>query len=268
MHASRLLGTISLSMLPLMLLACGQSGSTHPASTRATTDAASPVAQNTSTGVAQAQRVTLPHGWTLVIYTAAIPYAYRAGIAELKVSAGCQPGERMVGSGYAATDVFEYDARITSSYPADDHTWVASGGTQAGIQLDVYCLHGDHLPTVVIASASSGMVACPADSVLLAAGFGQMAADTTERSTYALCATTGVEAGITATSPVTFDSNSQGYMPVHASVSCPAGQIAFGGGTTGIGNFASGASADFTSWDITGGGQSSGTVYADCVRLL
>jgi hypothetical protein len=226
-------------------------------------------AQQVSTRVTQLQRITRAHDWLLVTYTAAIPYADRPGAAELKVTAGCRPGERMVGAGYAATSVFEYNASITTSYPTDDHTWVATGGTQAGIQLDVYCLHGDHLPTVVIASTTSGTVRCPAHSVLLAEGFGRLAAaGATAWPTYALCATTGVEAGATATASVTFDSNHHGYMPVYASVHCPAGQITVGGGTIGVTNFTSGASADFTSWEVTGGGQGNGTVYADCVQLV
>jgi hypothetical protein len=76
-----------------------------------------------------------------------------------------------------------------------------------------------------------------------------------------------VTAGATATKSVTFDSNDNGYSPVYASVKCPAGQIAFGGGSIGLGNFASGASADFTGWEITGGGQGNGMVYANCVKL-
>ena len=127
----------------------------------------------------------------------------------------------MVGAGYAATSVFEYNASITTSYPTDDHTWVATGGAQAGIQLDVYCLHGAHLPTVVIASTTSGAVMCPANSVLLAEGFGRAITGATARPTYALCATTGVEAGARATAAVTFDSYHNGYMPVDASVNCP-----------------------------------------------
>jgi hypothetical protein len=174
----------------------------------------------------------------------------------------------MVGAGYAATSVFEYNASITTSYPTDDHTWVATGGVQAGIWLDVYCLHGDHLPTVVITSTTSGAVICPANSVLLAKGFGRSVTGATASSTYALCATSGVEAGATATAAVTFDSIHNGYMPVNASVNCPAGQITFGGGTIGVSNFASGATAGFTGWEITGGGQGNGTVYADCVQLV
>jgi hypothetical protein len=205
-----------------------------------------------------------------VIYTAAIPYAYRPGVAELKVSTGCRPGERMVGAGYAATDVFEYNANITSSYPTNDHTWVATGGAQAGIELDVYCLHGDHLPTVVIAGGDSGAMRCPARAVQLAEGFGPLAAGATAQSSsalYALCATSGVKAGVTATAPVTFDSDHNGYMPVDAAVSCQTGLLAFGGGAMGVSTFASGASADFSGWDVTGGGQGNGTVYADCVQL-
>src|SRR6516225_6113655 len=150
MRTSRLPRRSSVSALTLLLLACGQPG--HPVATSIPTLGA----QQVSTRVTQLQRITRAHDWLLVTYTAAIPYADRPGAAELKVTAGCRPGERMVGAGYAATSVFEYDASITTSYPTDDHTWVATGGTQAGIQLDVYCLHGDHLPTVVIASTTSG----------------------------------------------------------------------------------------------------------------
>lgn len=259
MRASRLPHIVSVGALAFILLACAQPG-----------HAEAPVtpAPQAPTEVTQAQGISLPHGWTLMTYTAAIPYAYPQKAAELKVSAGCQPGERMVGAGYAATDVFEYNANIFTSYPTDDHTWVASGGSQAGIELDVYCLHGDNLPTVVIASATSGAVACPADSVLLSEGFGQQAPGATMSTTSALCATSGVEAGATPTAPVTFDSNHNGYMSVSAYVKCPAGQVAFGGGSTGVDNFASGASADFTSWGITGGGGGKGAVYADCVRLV
>jgi hypothetical protein len=262
MRPSRLLSSISVTAVTLILLACGQPG--YPVATYTPTLGA----QQLSTRVTQLQRITRAHDWILVTYTAAIPYADRPGVAELKVSAGCRPGERMVGAGYAATSVFEYNASITTSYPTDDHTWVATGGAQAGLQLDVYCLHGDHLPTVVITSTTSGAVMCPANSVLLAKGFGRSVTGATTRPTYALCATTGVKVGTTATASVTFDSIHHGFMPVDASVNCPAGQMAFGGGTIGVSNFASGASADFTSWDITGGGQGSGTVYADCVQLI
>lgn len=264
MHLSRLLSSVSVGALTLILVACGQVGSAR----RAATAPPAPEAQQLSTTVAG---ITLPHGWTLVTYTAAIPYSTQpefTKLTELKVTARCQPGERMVGAGYGATEVFEYNASIGASYPLDDHTWVAIGGTQAGIQIGVYCLHGDHLPTVVIASNPAGVAACPAGAVLLAEGFGQAAAGATTRPTYALCATSGVEAGARATAPATFDSNHNGYMAAYASVSCPAGQIAFGGGATGVFDFASAASADFTGWGITGGGEGSGAVYADCVRLI
>ncbi len=264
MRTSRLLSIMSASMLTLVLLACGPARAPY----RAATDTSRSAAQQAPTRVTRSQGIPLPHGWTLVTYTAAIPYAYSPKVSELRVSAGCHPGERMVGAGYAATSVFEYNANITASYPADDHTWVATGGTQAGIQLDVYCLHGAQLPTVVIASATAGAVVCPADSVLLAEGFGSSAAAATAPTAYALCAIAGVEAGVRATALVTFDSPHNGYMPVYASVSCPTGQVAFGGGVTGVTHFASGASANFSGWDITGGGQGQGSVYADCVWLL
>lgn len=267
MRASHLPGMVSVSasalLLALLLPGCSQPGR------RVATDTPTPAAHQASTTVVQAQGLNLPHGWTLVTYTAAIPYAYQPEVAELKVSASCHRGERMVGVGYAATSVFEYNASIIASYPADDQTWVAIGGSQAGIELNVYCLHGDHLPTVLVVSGVYGAITCPVGSVLLAEGFGQQAAGAAAPPTaYTLCATSGVAVGATATAPVTFDSNHNGYMPVYASVTCPVGQLAFGGGTTGIGNYASGASADFTGWDITGGGQGSGSIYADCVRLV
>lgn len=260
MRASRLFAMVGVSALALLLLACSQPGHRVAAGT------STPAAQQASTTTLQG--LTLPHGWTLVTYTAAIPYTYQPEVAALKVSTGCHPGERMVGAGYAATSVFEYNASITASYPTDDHTWVAIGGSQAGIELEVYCLHGDHLPTMVIVGGVSDAITCPAGSVLLAEGFGQRTAGAAGPPTYALCATSGAAAGATATAPVTFDSNHNGYMPVYASVKCPIGLFAFGGGTAGIGNYASGASADFTGWDITGGGQGSGSIYADCVRLV
>jgi hypothetical protein len=234
--------------LALTLLACGQAGVTHITT--------------------PAPKASLPHGWTVVTYTAALPYVYQPGVTELKVTTGCQPGERMVGAGYAATDVFEYNANITSSYPTDDHTWVVTSGTQAGLQIDVYCLHGDHLPTVVIVSNAVGDVECSTGATLLAAGFGQPVDGSTAQPSYALCATAGVAPGKRTTAPVTFDSMQHGYMPASGIVRCPAGQTAFGGGANGVHYFASEATANFSGWQIIGGGQASGTVYADCVRLL
>lgn len=271
MHLFRLLSKISI--LPIIVMAC--SGRTTVLTSPAPTIPV-PTVRPAPTTVTQAQGIALPHGWTLVTYTAAIPYSSQPNFAkqkELRVSAGCQPGERMVGAGYAATSVFEYNANIMSSYPTSDHTWVATGGTQAGIQLDVYCLHGANLPTVMVTSGPPGAVECPANSVLLAEGFGLTPAWVTEPPPYMLCATTGVKAGTPVASAFTFDSSKTGYSPGHASVSCPAGQITFGGGATDMNTyasaaFASAASADFTGWEITGGSPTTGVVHADCVQML
>lgn len=270
MSASRLCKSISASLLALALTACGQAGLPQRMATATTRS----VTQQEPTTVAPYQRAPLPHGWTLVTYSAAIPYSNEPAFhsqPELRVTAGCHSGERMVGAGYAATDVFEYNARITSSYPIDDHMWTATGGTQAGLQLDVYCLRGDHLPPVVIVSGPSGGVACPAGSVALAGGFGPPSGGGSARTVYALCATSGAQAGSRATAPITFNSNQNGYMPVSGAARCPAGQIAFGGGVTGVdvaSYFASGATADFAGWAVAGGGGGSGVVYASCVRLF
>lgn len=267
MRAFRLLGRPSVGLLALILVACGQVGQPLGGATATLR----PVARQEPTTTTPYQGTPLPHGWTLITYTAAIPYSDQPGFtsqAELRVTAGCHPGERMVGAGYAATDVFEYNATIASSYPINDHSWSVTGGTQAGIQLDVYCLHGDHLPTVVIISGPFGAVACPADSVALAEGFGPPAGSGSEQTSYALCATSGVQAGSRTTSSVVFDSSQNGYNAASASARCPTGQIALGGGATGVAYFASGTNADFAGWTITGGGNGSGAVFAMCVRLL
>lgn len=267
MHIPRLL--IRISILPIIVMACGRSATILTSPWYTPTPV--PTAQPAPTKVTQAHGIALPHGWTLVTYTAAIPYSSKPAFAmqkELKVSAGCQPGERMVGAGFAATSVFEYDAHIMSSHPASDHTWVATGEAQTGIQLDVYCLHGANLPSVTVVSGGPGAVECPANSVLLAEGFGESPDWATGPPAYALCATSGVEAGASVAAAFTFDSINNGYLPGHASVSCPAGQIAFGGGATGMNAFVSGASADFTAWNITGNDPATGAIHADCVRLL
>lgn len=107
---------------------------------------------------------------------------------------------------------FEYNARVSTSYPLDDHTWVVTAGAHTSIELDVYCLHGNHLPTVVIASETGGRIACPAGFVLLTEGFGRLVVGTAVRPSEALCATAGMEEGTLATAPVTFASNHNGYM--------------------------------------------------------
>ncbi|HEX8727876.1 MAG TPA: hypothetical protein VF739_04595, partial [Ktedonobacterales bacterium] len=111
MSASRLFKSISASLLVIALAACGQAGLPQRGATAATR----PVAQQEPTTVASYQGTALPHGWTVVIYAAAIPYSDQPAFTsqtELRVTAGCHSGERMVGAGYAATDVFEYNARI------------------------------------------------------------------------------------------------------------------------------------------------------------
>lgn len=259
-HASHL---ASLLALVLAILACGQS------SVQLAPPASSSYA-NIQKSRTLDTRLSLPHGWLLYHASAAIPYDWlttpKLG-SELAVSASCQPGERMLGAAYGATSVFEFNATIFSSYPVDDHTWTASGGTQAGLEVDVFCLHGDHLPGVTIAAGEAGSGACPSGTTLLSAGFSREPTGRALRPAgYLLCASSGVTAGEVATEHVILDANSHSYSAQRAEVTCAAGQLAFGGGSLDVEAFASGPTEAFGGWAITGG-NGTGTLYANCVRF-
>src|SRR5690348_12505298 len=64
------------------------------------------------------------------------PVSYSAGVrvashAGTPVSASCRAGEQVVGGGFAASDMFEYAAWISASYPSSATTWTVVGSAPA-----------------------------------------------------------------------------------------------------------------------------------------
>lgn len=207
---------------------------------------------------------------------------------QVSVSASCLPGEQMLGGGFGASDVFEYAAFISASYPSSANTWTVSGSSISTFQLsaEVYCAPASTslgIQRAQSASSGAGYVACPQGTVLLGGGFqgGQRVSiarpqgngwEGNSEQVYVLCAAQHVGGGGTV-AMVSFkvQSSSTGYQPGGGDVRCPAGQVATGGGFAGgsaiLASRLETTDAHPSGWAVTAGGDSEEMVYAVC-RVL
>ncbi len=206
---------------------------------------------------------------------------------QVSVSASCLPGEQMLGGGFGASDVFEYAASISASYPSSANTWTVSGSSISTFQLsaEVYCAPASTslgIQRAQSASSGAGHVACPQGTVLLSGGFqgGQRVSiarpqgngwEGNSEQVYALCAAQHVAAGTLATSSFRVQSSSTGYQPGGGDVRCPAGQVATGGGFAGgsaiLASRLETTDAHPSGWGVTAGGDTEVVVYAVCRDL-
>lgn len=197
----------------------------------------------------------------------------------------------MLGGGFAASDVFEYDARITASYPSGPTTWTVAGTASSAFWLTAYayCWTSPTSLGIQVVQGNGDMV-CPIGTTILNGGF-QVAgaypvgssfpkgngwhADTyvsgASVQSYALCASTHALTPITV-AQMSFNAHSSthGYQPGGTTVGCPVGASAIGGGFISGGDLmlASIATTNtFLGWQLSAGGDSDVTGYAVCVAV-
>jgi hypothetical protein len=237
-----------------------------------------------------------PQHLTPVIYSASVRVPSRV---DTPVSVSCRSGEQLVGGGFAASDLFEYAAWVSASYPSSATTWTVIGSAPASffiLEAVVYCAPIARPASVRIIHASGtggATAACPQGMVLLGGGFhaaqpvaasrpqgnGWMAGSTRADSggatggtidAYALCASRLVQPGQVVQATFNAHSMSRGYQPGGADAACPSGQIALGGG------FATGElvltslarDTSYSGWGVVAGGEADVTISAVCVRPL
>lgn len=223
----------------------------------------------------------------LVIYAATA--RVQSG-THMSVSASCRSGERMLGGGFGASDLFEYAAYIEASYPTDVTTWSVTASAPASyfdLEVDVYCVPTTFalgLHVVQATGVAMATVACPQDTVLLGGGFQSSEPITVSRAqgngwlartwdasihVYALCAAHHVLQDQAVSAVFNPHSTSHDYAPSGGEAACPAGTIAVGGGFAGedliVGSLTRGPS--FAGWSVMAGGDADVTVSAVCVRL-
>jgi hypothetical protein len=187
-----------------------------------------------------------------------------------RVSVSCPSGSQMIGGGFEATDVFEYDALVMASYP-DPHdsslrTWTAIAGPSSTFSLSVeaYCLNHGPALQISLHTLSGGQAAvCPGASALLGSGFNG-------ETSYVLCA--GQHASVSSGTPVTFNphSSSHSYYPGAVTLTCPSNTLALSGdiiagGDTMLASHSAGQ--PFTHWIMVLGGDYDVTASATCVNI-
>lgn len=219
-----------------------------------------------------------------------VAYSASSDSMPLTISASCPPGEQMVGGGFAATDVFEYDAYILASYPSSPASWTVVGSSDSHFALGVtvYCLRagfslGMRVAQGGVDGAGQGYAACPTGAVLVSGGFRSAApvgmsvprdngwaiasSDTTARA-YALCAAGHVRSDTPAQVSFTLHATTNGYQPEAFHVACPVGQVVGGGFSGPFLALSSTADAgDFSGWSLVAGGDGDGALMADCVTI-
>lgn len=268
MNRKRLKGGVLLLALSMLFSACG-------AASPSKTTAGSP----TKTAAA-------PLDPQIVTYSASARIQVGRPIA---VSASCKSGEQMIGGGFAASNLFEYAAYIEASYPSDANTWTVTATAPASyfdLAAEVYCASTPislGIQIVKGAGGAGGLVGCPEGTRLLSGGFQGSAPVTASYpvengwstglndQVYALCARQHVTAGWVVSSLFHVHSSAAGYQPSGASVSCPAGQFAAGGGFASQGalivSSVGGGGPPLSGWSVSAGGDSDVTVYALCAAL-
>lgn len=271
-HWKRFITTLAFCLLALLLPACG----------------VVPLSQATGTAtptVTPALPALPPHrlgGYdaSLVVYSQTVKGIEASPHPPLTVAVSCAPGEQMIGGGFVASDVFEYDAIITASYPSGPATWTVSGHSSSSFWLSayVYCWHSSAALGVQMVR-SAGDVECPAGTTLLGGGF-QGSGDvslpnangwhTEDGQTYALCAAYHLSPLRIATASFNAHSSTHSYYPGGIAMRCPAGSVAIGGGFSGGGDLILVSQAilpDFSGWTLGAGGDGNVTGYAVCVSV-
>ncbi|HKB46747.1 MAG TPA: hypothetical protein VKC57_03560, partial [Ktedonobacterales bacterium] len=221
----------------------------------------------------------------IVAYSTSSDSVPNAPRQPLTISATCPAGEQMIGGGFAATDVFEYAAFITASYPSGPASWTVVGSSISRFTLGVtiYCLRAGFSLGVRVAQggvdgASQGYAACPTGTALVSGGFRSTApvdtsmprdngwaiasSDTTTRA-YALCAAGHVRAAAPARVSFTLHATTNGFQPEAFHVACPVGQVVGGGFSSPFLALSSTANAsDFSGWSLVAGGDGDGMLMA------
>lgn len=187
-----------------------------------------------------------------------------------QVSASCPGDTQMIGGGFSATDVFEYDALVTASYPdphdSDLRTWTAIAGPSAAFTLtvEVYCLNqGPDLFISLHIEPAGQPAVCPSASAMLGSGF-------KDGSSYFLCS--GMHATSSGVTSASFDphSSSHSYYPGSLTLTCHSGALAIGGVISqGSGRLLSSFSAGspYLGWIFVIGGDGAMTVTTTCADI-
>jgi len=241
----------------------------------------------TACGAAQTSTTTYTHV-RVVAYSTTSADASAQSPYLLTASASCRPGEQMLGGGFAATDVFEFDAYILASYPSGAATWTVSASSHSHFSLTttVYCLQAGFsagIQQVRGGTATPGEAACPSGSVLVGGGFrssepvgSSMPRDATWQAStsgsdvqvYAMCAASHVRLASQAPQPISLHATTNGYQPESFSTTCSAGQIAVGGFSAGGLVLVSVAEPpNFSAWSLEAGGSGPGDLVAECLEI-
>lgn len=196
------------------------------------------------------------------VYTASVHVpSNKPGVTA---TASCHPGEQMVGGGYAATDIFEYDASVAASYPSSGDSWTAVSGSSAFYTLtaEVYCLPGQPNIGAGVTLDEQGSGHCASGGVALSLGFNGAAR-------YVICATKHVRAAPTVHSTFNPMSSSHSYEAAQTSLTCPAGQAATGGWVAGpeMALASHSAGAPYATWTFTLGGDGDIALSVICVTF-
>lgn len=206
------------------------------------------------------------------------------------LTVSCASGEQLLSGGFSG-DAFEGAVYVVESYPSAADSWTVTVDNTAApswvqMTVSVYCLQADYsLGTTIVQVANTGSGAavanCPAGSTLISGGYAGTTRLTASQpqgngwqadtaNVYAMCATQNVAATSLASATFTTPSNSTN---AGATASCASGQLATGGGFSGI---ASGggtpvvSSQDTTTgWSVVAAGsmytQATVTVWAVCL---
>lgn len=217
---------------------------------------------------------------SLVAYARTVKGTVASPQPPLTIAVSCAPGEQMIGGGFGASDVFEYDAFITASYPSGPTTWTVSGqsSSQFALSAYVYCWHSSAALGVQVVRGA-GDVACPSGTTLLGGGFqGSNGVSvpnangwhTENGQAYALCAAHHISPLRLVTASFNAHSSTHGYYPGGIAMTCPAGSVAIGGGFSGGGDLILASQAtppNFSAWTLDAGGDGNVTGYAVCVSV-
>ena len=190
-----------------------------------------------------------------------------SGVSAPHVSVSCPVGTQLIGGGFSASDVFEYDALVTASYPAggDLRTWTVVAGHSAAFTLtaEAYCLsHGPDL-RISLHATNGPQAFCPPPTSTLSAGFNGAIA-------YALCASQHASDASLVHTTFNPRSSSDGYEPSTVTLACPTGALAMGGVISGgdrlLSSFSAGA--PYLNWTFVVGGDDDTTVTTICANIL
>jgi hypothetical protein len=175
----------------------------------------------------------------------------------LTVTASCHADEQLVGGGFEAGGVFEYALFLRANFPANNGWTVKTDSiSHYGVTVYAFCLRGSpSLMTKVISGNE-----CPSGNTALSHG-------TSDQGAVTLCAARHVASVSRAAAPIALNATRNGYSSQSGSVACPPGALALDGGLTIGLELASGPTSGFAGWEVVGGGDGVGEVFANCVTL-